>query len=413
MTAHALLAAIFNKEDRHNAFHIPTNGCALALCDPISVGAQIRVRMRRRRRRRRRVGVRNLNADPHRFAKILLRTVAHLPEALKRAVDLGRAQGDIEVNHLAGGNRAPNRRRLAVHRCLNSVAVDVDNGKVSLPRACAAVTHAPSLGEVLAWGHDGRRRHVLVVQVQVADEGHAFDAGFRRGRRHGIGDYWIFDIGSILVGGHFLRFVAQVESDKLGKCAVALHGNQRRVELRHKRRSPGCSDCILLLIELLAHEDEVVGILQCLVGCQLAQQHNVKLIAAHVDNGRADGGIGNKILLADDAGIHQVLLRPRLEGGAALHAYSQARKVGSCTQRSGECIACHCDRLADVVEVGKVNKLLAVRRHRNGSDGGIHVAQLHGVEQAVKGVVAEAHFEAKLFAQCLGQGDVETVQLKF
>ncbi len=75
-------------------------------------------------------------------------------------------------------------------------------------------------------------------------------------------------------------------------------------------------------------------------------------------------------------------------------------------------VAGHRHGVADVVEVGEVHLLLAVRGDRDGGNAAVDCAQMHGVQEAVKGVVLELHLEPQLFADGLGQRNIKAVQLK-
>lgn len=115
-----------------------------------------------------------------------------------------------------------------------------------------------------------------------------------------------------------------------------MHGDERRVELRNQVGAGGRGNGVLLLIKLLAGQDQVVGIAQRLLGGQLAQEHHVQRAVAHINDSGADGGVGDQVFLGNHAGIDQRCLRPRLEGRAALHTDSQAGEISSRANRARE-----------------------------------------------------------------------------
>jgi len=71
--------------------------------------------------------------------------------------------------------------------------------------------------------------------------------------------------------------------------------------------------------------------------------------------------------------------------------------------------ACQHGVVVDVVEVGEVRRLLAVRSHGKGADHGVDLAQIEGVEEAAEGEVGEFDLYAQPLAHLARQGDVEAV----
>ena len=79
--------------------------------------------------------------------------------------------------------------------------------------------------------------------------------------------------------------------------------------------------------------------------------------------------------MCDNLFVNQVYLRPRLEGSAALHANSGAAHIGGRTDGASERLAGQRRGLAEIVEIGEVNHLLAIGCDRNRTDRSVHLAQ--------------------------------------
>ena len=174
----------------------------------------------------------------------------------------------------------------------------------------------------------------------------------------------------------------------------------------------GRGDGKLLLIELSADDLQCRVALDGQLGGKLSQQTDIQAVVAQVADDLAGRRIDGQVILRDHAGVDQHVLRPRLIGGAALHADAQAGEVGRRVDGPGEARRGQRDAVADVVEIGEIDHLLAVGRDGDRADGGIHAAKTHGVDQPIEGEIVELDRNAQLLADRARQRNVEAIQLK-
>ena len=277
-----------------------------------------------------------------------------------------------------------------------------------------AVLQPPALGELLPRRHDRRRGHVGVVEIQVGHVGHAVDTGRDRWRqRGGFRDDDIFHCANFGVRRDTAWVDLQIVFHQLCEDAAALERQQGPVQLDAQVGAFGDGDGELLLVKVVAYQVQFVAILaQGRRSRLLAHQREIQRAVAQVADHRAGARIGEQCFLWNIATVHQVLLRPTLEGGAALHAHRRAGQIRGRADRAGEGCARQRRGLAQIVDVCEIHHRLPFRRNRDGGDGSVNIAQAQGVEQTVEGIVLEFDVHAQFIAQGFGQGDVEAIQFE-